>query len=99
MVRGNILNALSGFSRLLLFLGLLLSAYAAARIYSSLYSHLAEHAFWGSHGSLTAGDLTAASRRNSGIPDFRLSSEKRIEAYHPKEEGAIIMGSSSPPCA
>ena len=55
MVRGNMMNALSGFERLLLFLGLLLlSVCAAGRIYSSLYSHLAVHEFWGSHGSLTA---------------------------------------------
>jgi sortase A len=82
MLRGNIMNALSGFERLLLFLGLLLlSVYAAARIYRSLYSHLAVHEFWGSHGSLTPGNPTGASRRNPGIPDFRLWSEKRIEAY------------------
>jgi sortase A len=83
MLRGNMMNALGGFERLLLFLGLLLlSVYASARIYSSLYSHLAVHEFWGSHGSLTAGNPTGASRRNPGIPDFRLWSEKRIEAYH-----------------
>jgi sortase A len=82
MVRGNMMNALSGFERLLLFLGLLLlSVYAAGRIYSSLYSRLAVHEFWGSHGSLTASNPTGASRRNPGIPDFRLWSEKRIEAY------------------
>ena len=68
MLRGNIMNALSGFERLLLFLGLLLlSVYAAARIYRSLYSHLAVHEFWGSHGSLTAGNPTSASRRKSLI--------------------------------
>jgi sortase A len=78
MVRGNIMNALSGFERLLLFLGLLvLSVYAAARIYSSLYSHFAVHEFWGSHGPLTTGNPTGASRQNP----FRLWSEKRIEAY------------------
>jgi sortase A len=83
MLRGNMTNALSGFERLLLFLGLLLlSVYAAARIYSSLYSHLAVQEFWGSHGSLTAGNPAGASGRNPGIPDFRLWSEKRIEAYH-----------------
>jgi sortase A len=72
------MNAPSGFERLLLFLGLLvLSVYAAARIYSSFYSHLAVHEFWGSRGSLTAGDLIGASRRNP----FRLWSEKRLEAY------------------
>lgn len=82
MLRGNMTNALSGFERLLLILGLLLlSVYAAGRIYSSLYSHLAVHEFWGSHGSLTAGNPTGASRQNPGMPDFRLWSEKRIEAY------------------
>ena len=82
MVRGNMMKALSGFERLLLFLGLLLlSVYATVRIYSSLYSHRAVHEFWGSHGPLTAGNPTGASGRNHGVPDFRLWSEKRIEAY------------------
>jgi sortase A len=82
MVQGNMMNALSGFERLLLFLGLLLlSVYAAARIYRSLYSHLAVREFWGSHGSLTPGNPTGAPRPNPGIPDFRSWSEKRIEAY------------------
>src|SRR6516162_7581559 len=82
MVRGNILKALTGLKQLLLFLGLLLLSASAARIYSSLYSDLAVHEFWGSRGSLTAGHPTGTSRRNSGIPDFHLWSEKRIEAYH-----------------
>ena len=55
--------------------------YATARIYSSLYSHLAVFEFWGLHGSLTAGNPTGASPRSPGVPDFRLWSEKRIEAY------------------
>jgi sortase A len=92
MVRGNMMNALSGFERLLLFLGLLLvSVYAATRIYNSFYSRLAVHEFWGSHGSLTAGNSTGLSRRNPGIPDFRLWSEKRIEAYQ------VSLATSVPP--
>jgi sortase A len=76
------IGILSGFERLLLFLGLLLiSVYAGARIYSSIYSHFAVHEFWNSHGSLTAGNSAGPARRNSGIPDFRLWSQKRIEAY------------------
>jgi sortase A len=95
MVRGNTMKALSGFERLLLFLGmLLLSVYAAARIYSSLYSHLAVHEFWGSHGSLTADNPTGASRRNPGIPDFRSWSQKRIEAYR-----LSLVARVSPPLA
>lgn len=95
MVRGNMMNGLSGFERLLLFLGLLLiSVYSAARIYNSLYSHLAVHEFWGSHGSLTAGNPTGASQRNSGIPDFRLWSERRIEAYR-----LSLVASVPPPLA
>ena len=93
MVPGNMMNAFSGFERLLLFLGLLLlSVYAAGRIYSSLYSHLAVHEFWGSHGPLAAGNPPGASRRNPGIPDFRLWSEKRIEAY-----GLSLVASVPPP--
>ena len=83
MVQGNMMNALSGFERLLLFLGLLLlSVYAVGRIYSSFYSHLAVHEFWGSRGSSTTVNPAGASRQNHGIPDFHLWSVKRIEAYH-----------------
>src|SRR5260370_42074789 len=95
MVRGNMMNALSGFERLLLFLGLLLlSVNAAGRIYSSLYSRLAVHEFWGSHGSLTASNPTGASRRNPGIPDFRFWSEKRIEDHR-----LTLVASGPPPVA
>ena len=95
MVRGNTMKALSGFERLLLLLGLLLlSVYAAARIYGSLYSHLAVHDFWGSHSSLTADNPTGVSLRKPEIPNFRLWSEKRIEAYR-----LSLVASVPPPLA
>ena len=73
MVQGNMMNALSGFERLLLFLGLLLlSVYAVGRIYSSLYSHLAVHEFWGSHGSLTTVNPAGTSRAESWNSGFSL---------------------------
>jgi hypothetical protein len=60
------MNALSGFERLLLFLGLLLiSVYGAACIYRSLYSHLAVHGILGFAWLLDPSNPTSAS---GGIP-------------------------------
>jgi sortase A len=81
MVPGNIMKTVSGLERLLLFLGLLLvSGYAAVRIYSVVYSRATLWEFRRNQRTTT--------RRSSnpyqpslGIPDFRLWSPKRVEAY------------------
>jgi sortase A len=80
MVRGNIVRTLSGFERLLLFLGLLLvSVYAVGRIYSAVYSRATLREFWRTKAITSgSGDPLQPSR---GIPDFRLWAEKRVEAY------------------
>lgn len=75
------LRALSGFERMLLFLGLLLLfVFAAVHVYSAIYSHAALRGFWRSQSSSVSLSVVP-SRGNSGSPDFRLWSEKRIEAY------------------
>jgi sortase A len=80
MVRGNIMRTLSGFERLLLFLGLLLvSVYAVGRIYSTVYSRATLREFWRTKAIASgSGDPLQPSR---GMPDFRLWAEKRVEAY------------------
>ena len=48
MVRASMPRAISGFERLLLFFGfLMLFLFAAAHVYTSIYSHAAIRAFWG----------------------------------------------------
>jgi sortase A len=80
VVRDSIMRALRGFERLLLLLGLLLVlAYAVVRIYSVVYAH-ATGEFWRNQEATInrPGNLL---QQNLGIPDFRLWSPKRIEAY------------------
>ena len=81
MVRDSIMRALRGFERLLLLLGLLLVfAYAVVRIYSVVYAHATVREFWRNQEATInrPGNLL---QQNLGIPDFRLWSPKRIEAY------------------
>ena len=80
MVRDSIMRALRGFERLLLLLGLLLVfAYAVVRIYSVFYAHATVGNFGESGSTINRpGNLL---QQNLGIPDFRLWSPKRIEAY------------------
>jgi hypothetical protein len=67
--------------RLLLLGGLLLVAvYAAARLYSVVYSHTTLRDFWLNQAATTHQHVRPI-RPNPGIPDFRLWSPKRIEAY------------------
>jgi sortase A len=81
MVRTIIFGALSSFERLLLFLGfLLILGFAAAHIYSAYYSHATLRAFWRSQSSSAPGPADLP-HRNPAIPDFRLWSAKRIEAF------------------
>ena len=81
MLRTNISRMTRGFEGLLLLFGVLLVAmFAAAHIYSAIYSHNAVRAFW--HRQPPSARVPAdPARRSSGIPDFRLWSPKRTEAY------------------
>lgn len=76
--------------RILLVLGLLLlSFYAAARIYGSLSSRAELSRFWRQpQESQSKSEVLAVSAPNSAIPDFRLWSEKRISAYKMSLENA-----------
>jgi sortase A len=81
MVPSAIVKVLVRFERLLLFGGLLLfCAYTAARIYSAVYSHATVRAFW-RYQAATVSQPGNSFQSNSGIPDFRLWSAQRIEAY------------------
>jgi len=76
------MRALSGFERLLLVLGVvLLSIYAAARIYRVVSSRSEVRQFWQERQAMSSGGTTHAAQPDLTNPDFRLWSEKRIEAY------------------
>jgi hypothetical protein len=81
--RYNFMRILSGFERLLLLGGLLLVAvYAAARFYSVVYPHATLRDFWLNQAATTHQHVIIRPiQPNPGIPDFRLWSPKRIEAY------------------
>ena len=81
MVHGNIVKTLSGFERLLLVFGLLLvCVYTSGRIYSLLYSRALVREFWRDQ-TATSSQPVDSFQSNPGIPDFRLWSQKRVEAY------------------
>jgi sortase A len=81
MVRSTIAKTLSGFERLLLLSGLsLVCAYAAVRIYSAVCSRATVREFWRNE-AVTFSQPGNSFQGNSGIPDFRLWSPQRIEAY------------------
>jgi sortase A len=63
----------------LLFGMLLLSVYVANRVYGAIYSHASIQSFWAHQASPQV--VEAQSIWHSGIPDFRLWSQKRIRAY------------------
>jgi len=71
----------SSRERFLLLCGIALVAiYLANRAYSAIYSQASIQSFWAQQASAqTLADAPLKSR--SGIPDFRLWSEKRIKAY------------------
>jgi sortase A len=92
MVRASMPRAMSGFERLLLFLGfLLLLLFAAARVYTSIFSHAAIRAFWSNQFS-SARVPARSSQVDLAIPDFRFWSRKRIEAY----QASLIAGVPRP---
>jgi sortase A len=62
----------------LLFFGILLvSVYVANRVYSAIYSHASIQNFWARPPVV----VEAQSKWQSGVPDFRLWSQRRIRAY------------------
>jgi sortase A len=81
MVRDNIMKALRSLERFLLLSGLLLVfVYASVRIYSVVYAHATVQEFWRNQVA-TISQPGNPLRQNPWIPDFRLWSPKRIEAY------------------
>jgi sortase A len=88
MLHSNIVKTLSGFERLLLFFGaMLICIFAGARIYSLVYSRAMVREFRQNQASRQPGN---SFQPNTGIPDFRLWSPKRIEAYQ------VSVGTNAP---
>jgi len=86
------IRSFSRFERLLLFFGLLLvSVYIANRAYSAVYSHASVQSFWVSQASAQTA-IEEHSQPESGLPNLRLWSEKRIQAYQ-----ASLLVSVPPP--
>jgi sortase A len=78
------IGTIRGFTKLekflLLFGILLISVYVANQAYSAIYSHASIESFW-VHEASPELVVEAQSVWHSGVPDFRLWSEKRIRAY------------------
>jgi sortase A len=75
------IRSFSKLERLLLFFGILLvSIYVANRVYGAIYSRASLQSFW-AHQTSPPTVVEAQSVWHSGVPDFRLWSEKRIRAY------------------
>jgi sortase A len=92
MVQSSFLKTLSGFERLLLLLGVLLvCTYSAAQIYSALYSREMVREFRRNH-AVNSSSSAISLRPNPGIPDFRLWSTKRVEAY----QSSLITNAAAP---
>jgi len=92
MVSGNIMKNLSSFGFLLLLGLFLVLIYSAVRIYSGAYSRAALREFSQKQESATANGPENPTSRKAGTPDFRLWSEKRIEAYQ-----SSLLGNVPPP--
>ena len=81
MWRRTLTKSVSQFEWLLLFFGLLLlMVYGAARIYGLVSSRAAVRAFWRTQ-EVKARLRAEALHPQTGIPDFRLWSPKRVTAY------------------
>ena len=75
-------NNISGIERSLLILGLLLvTVFVAVRAYKTLYTQAAARELWPNQSGSSANEPVGPIQLNSAIPDFRLWSAKRIEAY------------------
>jgi sortase A len=84
----------SWFERLLMCSGLLLVfIYVGNRAYSAIYSRAILQSFWASQASAQTPDEGRA-QSQTGLPDFRLWSEKRIKAYQ-----ASLLANFPPPLA
>jgi sortase A len=92
MVSGDIMKSLSSFGFLLFLGSFLVFTYSAVRIYGEAYSRAALQEFSRKQKSMTASGRENPSSRKAGIPDFRLWSEKRIEAYQ-----SGLLGNVPPP--
>jgi sortase A len=92
--QGNGLRYLSRVERLLMCCGLLLLfLYVANRTYSAIYSRSSVESFWVSQASAQT-VATGQPQPQSGLPDFRLWSEKRIKQYQ-----ASLLENVPPPLA
>jgi sortase A len=80
MIRGDSTKSLSGFGFLLLIGLFLVCVYCAVRVYSVAYSHAELREFSRKQTPTTVRSETFSSQK-PGIPDFRLWSEQRVEAY------------------
>jgi sortase A len=81
LLRDRRIRRFSWLERLVLFLGIsLVAIYLANRAYSSVYSHASVQSFWFSQASAQT-SAEVDSQPQSGLPDLRLWSEKRIKAY------------------
>ncbi len=86
------IRSFSWLERLLLFSGILLtSVFVTNWVYSAVYSHASVQSFWVSQASAQAA-VEADSQPQSGLPDLRLWSVKRIKAYQ-----ASLLVSVPPP--
>jgi sortase A len=92
VLRSGTIRGFSKLEKVLLFFGILLvSVYVANRAYSAIYSHASMQSFW-AHQTTSPAVIPVQSKWHSGIPDFRLWSEKRIRAYQ-----ASLAAMVSPP--
>ena len=81
MLPSGTIRSFSKLEKILLFFGILLvSVYVGNRAYSAIYSHASVQSFW-AHQTSSPILAEVQSKWPSGIPDFRLWSEKRIRAY------------------
>jgi sortase A len=92
MVSGDSMKSLGSFGFPLILGLFLVFVYGAVRIYSVVYSHAELREFKRNQTPTTASGPENPSSRKAGIPDFRLWSEKRIEAYQ-----SSLLGNVPPP--
>jgi sortase A len=92
MVRGDMMRSLSGFGLLLLTGLFLVCMYSAVHVYREAYSRAALREFSRKQISTTAGGPENLALRKSRIPDLRLWSEQRVEAYQ-----SSLFGNVPPP--
>ena len=92
MLRDRGIGNFSSLERLLLFIGILLvSIYIANRAYTAGYSRASVQSFWASQASAETA-VEVHSQQQSGLPDLRLWSVKRIKAYQ-----ASLLVNAPPP--